>query len=299
MGRTYFEKFERRDVELDEGRLSALIGGDGPPLLLLHGYPQNHSCWGKVADDLARHFTCIAADLPGYGDSFIPQTTPDHFFFSKRHMAELMVRMMKALGHDRFHILGHDRGARVAYRLALDHGEVVQKLGIIEVVPTAEMWDQFNAEMAMKAYHWPFLAQPEPLPETLIAADPVYYLDWTLKSWTTNRTLGIFPPQSLESYRRQMQDPDRLHAMCEDYRAGATIDRALDIEDRKMGRRVKAPLHFVYSDQGFPAKTGDPLSLWKDWAIEISHDAVAGGHFLPEENPAAILDSFIPFFSAS
>lgn len=294
----YFQKFEHKNIQIDDASLSVRMGGRGDPLLLLHGYPQTHACWGKVADSFADHFTCIAVDLPGYGDSSVPKTVPDHFSLSKRYMAGLMVKMMKSLGFDKFNILGHDRGARVAYRLALDHGQAVDKLGIIEVIPTAEMWDRFNAEMALKAYHWPFLAQPAPLPEKMIGGDPEAYLDWTLKSWTKDKSLEVFSAEALESYRRQFRDPARIHAMCEDYRAGATIDRELDIKDRQAGNKIIAPLHFVYSDGGFPAQTGDPASLWKNWASKVTVSSACGGHFVQEENPAAILDSFIPFFSA-
>ena len=292
-----FNGFEHRMIDVD-GLLSAHIGGSGPPLLFLHGYPQTAATWLKVMPAFAEHFTCVAVDLPGYGDSAVPEDEPDHRQMSKRRIAERMVALMGQLGFERFCVLGHDRGARVSYRMAFDHPERVEKLGIIEVVPTAEMWDAMDFQMAMGAYHWPFLAQPAPLPETLIAADPIMYLEWTLKSWTMTKSLDVFAPVSLAHYRKQAGDPARIHAMCEDYRAGARIDREIDLADREAGRRIKAPFHFVWSNHGFPARTRDPLGIWKRWAASVTGEAVESGHFAPEENPDGVAAAVVPFFRA-
>ena len=189
MAKSIFPGYEKRLVSIEDQTISVHIGGTGTPLLLLHGYPQNHGTWIKLAVPLARNFTCVIADLPGYGESFIPADAPDHEGFSKRRMAENLLSAMVSLGYATFNVMGHDRGARVAYRMALDHPEAIHRLVIIEVIPTSDMWDAFNAEIAMKAYHWSFLAQPFPLPETLIDCDPVFYLDWTLRSWTKSRSL--------------------------------------------------------------------------------------------------------------
>ena len=225
MNESVLEGFERHQITVGDDNLSVHVGGEGKPLLFLHGYPQTYATWSKIAPVFAQQFKCVAVDLPGYGQSSIPSAQPAHAAFSKRHMAEMLVETMSTLGFAKYGLLSHDRGARVAYRMALDHKERIEKLGIIEVVPTGDMWRQFNAEMALKAYHWTFLAQPHPLPETLIAADPIAYLDWTLQHWTMSKSLDVFAPQALESYRDQFRDPKRVHAMCEDYRAGDGIDR--------------------------------------------------------------------------
>ena len=288
--------FEHLFVEVNGNPISVHRGGEGPPLLLLHGYPQTHATWNKVAPCFAQEFHCIIPDLRGYGDSAIPASDQNHTAYSKRTMAQELIALMSQLGLRKFGVLGHDRGARVAYRMALDHPDHITKIGIIEVVPTSDMWTFFNAEMAMHAYHWTFLAQPSPLPETMINAAPINYLDWTLRSWTKNGSLKVFDPIALESYREQFRNPSRIHAMCEDYRAGATIDRLLDKKDLAAQKMIEAPLFFVWAQQGFPAQTGDPIGLWSKWARKVNGLAVESGHFAQEENPEAVQNSFIPFF---
>lgn len=290
--------FRQRLLPCGDQRISVHIGGAGEPLLLLHGYPQNHAAWLRLAGPLARDFTCVIADLPGYGASSVPADAPDHEGFSKRRMATVLVSAMASLGYTEFAVLGHDRGARVAYRMALDHPQAVRRLVIVEVIPTSEMWDRFDAAMAMKAYHWPFLAQSAPLPETLIAGDPDFFLEWTLRSWTKDHTLDAFDARALDSYRAQMRDTARVHAMCEDYRAGASIDRALDLADKASRAKIAAPLLFLWSTSGFPAATGDPLGLWRPWTEDLSGGAVDSGHFMPEENPDAVLAACLPFLGA-
>lgn len=298
MAESIFPGFQNCLVTVDGQAISAHLGGSGPPLLLLHGYPQNHATWLKLAAHLARDFTCVIADLPGYGASSIPADGPDHEGFSKRRMAALLVAAMASLGHATFRVMGHDRGARVAYRMALDHPAAIRRVIIIEIIPTSDMWEAFDAEMAIKAYHWTFLAQPFPLPEMLIAAEPTFYLDWTLRSWSNGRRLDTFDPRSLDSYRAQMREPARVHAMCEDYRAGASIDRRLDLADKARGAKIAAPLLFVWSTKGFPAMTDDPLRLWKAWAETLSGAQIESGHFMPEENPEALLAAAVPFLNA-
>ena len=298
MGESIFPGYENQLVSIGDQRISLHVGGTGTPLLLLHGYPQNHAAWIKLAVPLARNFTCVIADLPGYGASSIPADAPNNESYSKRRMAALLVSAMASKGYANFSVMGHDRGARVAYRMALDHPVTIRRVVIIEIIPTSDMWDAFNAQMAMKAYHWSFLAQPFPLPEKLIGGDPLFYLEWTLRSWTKNDCLDAFDSRSLESYREQIRDPARVHAMCEDYRAGASIDRRLDLADKAGGTRIDAPLLFVWSKLGFPAATGDPLSLWKGWSHELSGAEIESGHFMPEENPAALLAAAVPFLNA-
>lgn len=292
--------FIRHDIDTGDVSLSVHVGGQGPALVLLHGYPQNHMCWLNIAPTLARDFTCIVPDLRGYGDSEAPvDDSPDHSTYSKRQMALDIVGVLDHLGHDRAHVLGHDRGGRVAYRFALDHPDRLDRLGIIEIVPTGDFWRAWNAELALKAYHWTFLAQPHPLPESMINADPVAYIDHTLKSWVNAKSLDIFPAEALESYRAQASDPAHIHAMCADYRAGATFDRALDEADRAAGNKISAPLRFLWAEGGFPGQTGNPESLWSQWAEHVSAQSCISGHFVMEENPEAVLGCFGAFFRSS
>ncbi len=289
--------FTQSRVDVGDVTLSVHMGGEGPPLILLHGYPQNHMCWARVAPALAQSFRVIVPDLRGYGDSDAPPDDETHTVYSKRRMAQDIVALADRLGIDRFNILGHDRGARATYRLALDYPHRVLRVGIVEIVPTADFWRAWNAELAFKAYHWTFLAQPAPLPEMLIGADPVSYIDHTLRSWTMARSLDVFEPVALEGYRRQAREPARIAAMCADYRAGATTDRAIDEADRAAGRKIAVPLMFLYGAYGFPAQTGRPGELWKDWAEDVQTATCESGHFAMEENPQSVIDVFVPFFS--
>ena len=291
--------FEAQRIDTGDVTLSVHSGGAGDPLFLLHGYPQNHMCWAGLAPEFARHFRVIVPDLRGYGDSDAPEDDALHTVYSKRRMAADIVALADRLGFGRFHILGHDRGARVAYRLALDHPDRVGRLGIVEVIPTADFWRAWNAEIAFNAYHWTFLAQPAPLPETLISADPVGYIDHTLRSWTKARSLDAFASEALAAYRAQARDPARIAAMCADYRAGASTDRAIDEADRAAGRKIASPLMFLCGAHGFPAQTGNPGALWRAWAEDVRTATCESGHFAMEENPRAVLDAFLPFFLES
>ncbi len=291
--------FTQSRVKTNGLELSVHRGGTGAPLILLHGYPQNHHCWAHVAPTLAEYFDVIVPDLRGYGDSDAPEDDAAHSVYSKREMARDIVGLMEALDLQKAHVLGHDRGGRVAYRMALDHPERIDRLGIIEIVPTGDFWAAWGADLAIKAYHWTFLAQPAPLPERMIGADPEGYIDWTLKSWTLADSLSVFPDASLASYRAQSRDPARLHAMCADYRAGASFDKALDEADKAAGRKITAPLMFLYANGGFPAKTGDPAGLWRAWAENVQTATCESGHFAMEENPDAVLRAFLPFFQGA
>ncbi|SMX46265.1 alpha/beta hydrolase [Actibacterium lipolyticum] len=288
--------FTKSRVAVNGIHLSVHQAGVGAPLILLHGYPQNHMCWVKIAPELAKHFHVIVPDLRGYGESEAPKDTADHSAYSKREMATDIVALMDALGIEKAAILGHDRGGRVTYRLALDHPDRVTKIGIIEIVPTGDFWAAWNADLALKAYHWTFLAQPAPIPEHLIGADPVGYIDQTLQRWTLQKSLDCFTPDAIASYRRQANDPARIAAMCADYRAGATIDRQLDDADRAAGRTLACPLKFLWAESGFPAQTGDPAALWAHWAPVMEDASCVSGHFAMEENPDAVLATFLPYF---
>lgn len=289
--------FTQHRIKAGEITLSVHIAGNGPPLLLLHGYPQNHHCWAGIAPRLAKTHTIIVPDLRGYGDSDAPGDNADSTVYSKRQMARDLIHLLDALDIPRADILSHDRGARVAYRFALDHPDRIGKLGIIEIVPTGDFWASWSANLALNAYHWTFLAQSAPLPERMIAADPTGYTDWTLQNWTFAKSLDVFAPDALASYRAQMADPMRAHAMCADYRAGAGIDRALDDADKAAGRKIHAPVKFLYAENGFPAGTGDPEGIWRAWANDVTSQSCAGsGHFVMEETPQAVLDCFENFF---
>lgn len=291
--------FTRSRIVTNGITLSVHQAGRGTPLILLHGYPQNHACWSRIAPTLAEHFHVIIPDLRGYGDSDAPRDNADHSTYAKRTMARDITGLMDALDLPRAHILGHDRGGRVAYRLALDAPDRVDRLGIIEIVPTGAFWANWDATLAMKAYHWTFLAQPAPLPERMIGADPVAYIDWTLAAWTRAKSLDVFPPEALDSYRAQARDPARIHAMCADYRAGATFDRALDDADAAAGRKISAPLMFLWAKGGFPAQTGDPANHWRAWATDVRDASCVSGHFAMEEAPEDVLATFVPFFKGS
>ncbi|WGV15433.1 alpha/beta fold hydrolase [Fuscovulum ytuae] len=289
--------FTRRRIALPGIALSMQEAGAGDPLILLHGFPQNGLCWHHVAPAFAERFRVIIPDLRGYGQSDAPPDDAAHDAYSKRQMANDIVALMDHLGLPAAHILGHDRGARVSYRLALDHPARVRRLGIIEIAPTAEYWDAWGYDLAMSAWHWTFLAQPAPVPERMIGSDPVAWLDHTLQGWTLAKSLDAFPPASLAAYRAQAKDKARIHAMCADYRAGATTDRAQDIADRAAGHRITAPLHFLWGRHGFPARTGDPAGIWRRWADQVTDTSCDSGHFVMEENPQAVLDAFLPFFT--
>ena len=287
--------FTSRRVDCGAVHLSVHEAGAGDPVILLHGFPQTHMTWHRVAPALAERFRVIVPDLRGYGASDAPADDAGHRVYSKRTMAADVVGLMDALGIERAAVIGHDRGARVAYRFALDHPARISRLGIIEVVPTGDFWASWNADLALKAWHWTFLAQPAPMPERLIGAEPVTWLNGLLASWTRAGTLAPFSPEALADYRAQITDPARLAAMCADYRAGATTDRRLDEADRAAGRRIDAPVRFLWAEGGFPARTGDPLGLWRAWAPQVTGNSCIAGHFVMEENPGAVLDAFVPF----
>ena len=277
--------------------LSVHRAGQGTPLLLIHGFPQNHMCWERVAPHFAQHHDVIIPDLRGYGESEAPPNETGNSTYSKRTMAQDIADLLNTLSIKCANVLGHDRGARVGYRFALDHPERLSKLGIIEIVPTADFWASWTADLALAAYHWTFLAQPAPLPERMIGADPVAYIDWTLEQWTLSKSLDTFSPVALDSYRKQAQDPARVHAMCSDYRAGASFDRALDEEDKIAGKQIAVPLRLLFSTYGFPAKSGNAVEVWRLWARRVEASFCHAGHFVMEENPKAVITAFDNFFA--
>ncbi len=294
-----FPGFAERRIKTRAVEIFARVGGARPPLLLLHGYPQTHVCWHKIARALAAEFFVVVADLRGYGQSSAPPGDPEHRVYSKRTMAEDCVELMRALGHDRFMVAGHDRGARVGYRLALDRPEIVTRLVVLDILPTFEVWERMNAAAALSSYHWSFLAQPHPMPETLIAAAPAYYVDHTLASWTRDKTLAAFAPEALDHYRAQLVSPERIHAVCEDYRAGASIDRHADAEDRMASRKIACPTLVLWGSNYVGKSTADPLAIWQLWCAHASGWEIESGHFLAEEKPEETLAATLPFLRGS
>lgn len=291
-----FPGFSQHRVGTRGAEINLKRGGDGPPVLLLHGYPETHLCWHRVAPALARRFTIVTPDLRGYGDSSKPHSDPDHATYSKRTMARDMIEVMAELGHKRFTVVGHDRGARVAYRMALDHPQSVDKLAVLDIVPTYTTWIRMQMSRGLKTYHWFFLAQPGGLPERLIGADPVYYLKEKLRRWSGS--IDAFPENVVEEYARCFSDPACIHATCEDYRAGATIDFELDRADYGK-RKIACPVLALWGQRGFAKgndDTEDPLADWRGWADDVRGGPIRSGHFLPEEAPEetlAALEAFL------
>ncbi|WP_426959931.1 alpha/beta fold hydrolase [Muricoccus radiodurans] len=296
-GATAWEAAETLAVPGGRTTLSLRQLGAGPPLLLLHGFPQTHLMWRDVAPLLARDFTLLCADLPGYGASTPPDLSPDHAPHSKRAMAAELVAALGHLGHGRFAVAGHDRGGRVAYRMALDHPGRVSHLAVLDVVPTLDAWERADARLALGFWPWSLLAQPAPLPERLLLAAPEAVIDDALSQWGTPPE--TFAPEIRAAYIAALRDPARVASICEEYRAAATRDREHDAADRAAGRRIACPVLALWSARGGLAKwyeaAGGPLGLWRGWADRVSGQAMKGGHFFPEERPeqtAAALREF-------
>jgi len=253
--------------------------------------------WAGIAPALAERFTLVIPDLRGYGRSSKPENDPHNHAYSKRQMGRDMVAVMAALGHESFAVAGHDRGGRVAYRMALDHPETISRLAVLDIVPVADVWERMDAGAAMKTYHWPFLAQPFPLPERLVAADPIYYLEHTIKSWTKAGSLSAFAPAALDEYRQSFGQPENVHGACNDYRAGATIDWQLDREDRAAGHKIAPPVLALWGDAGVPSSGTAPLDLWRPWCVTVEGAALPSGHFVVEEAPEETQAALLEFFS--
>jgi haloacetate dehalogenase len=294
-----FDGFAIRQLPTERGAIHARVGGNGPPLLLLHGYPQTHLMWHAAASRLAERFTVVATDLSGYGESFRPTPAPDHAPHSKRALALDQVQAMAALGHERFAVAGHDRGGRVAYRMALDHPERVSALVVLDIVPTAEVWARADAQLALGYWHWGFLAQPAPLPERLIAGDPDAYFDHHLRRIGLGADPRRYPKAVMDAYRRQLDDPGAVEAICEDYRAGATIDRVLDEADgRDGGRQIGCPVHCLWGRRGaLELFYGDVLEVWRPWAPQVTGRGLDASHFLVEDEPAEVAGDLTTFLT--
>jgi len=294
-----FPEFDSSVVDVGETTVFIRRKGNGRPLLLLHGFPETLLMWHRIAPQLAEEFTVICADLRGYGGSGKPPSTHDHLPHSKSEMALDLIRMMRTQGFARFAVAGHDRGARVAYRMALDHTDHVERLALLDIIPTSEAFQRADSRFALAFWPWPLLSQPAPLPERLIAGAEEAIVDDALAHWGSDPT--GFPPEIRGAYVEALRDPETAHAICEDYRAAATIDRAQDAKDREAGRLIQCPTLVLWS-QGGPLDTwyqheGGPLAIWREWVVEVSGRAIAGGHFFPEQNPAETLAELRAFFA--
>ena len=269
------------------------IGGDGPALLLLHGHPQTHTIWHKVADELAQHFTVVAADLRGYGDSDKPPVSAGSAAYSKRMMAQDQIELMKKLGFAKFSVLAHDRGARVAHRLAMDEPDCVENLILLDIAPTLAMYEQTNQEFARAYWHWFFLIRPSPLPESLIEADPENYL----RSVMGTRSAGMSPftDEAFSEYLRCIKLPGAATAICEEYRASAGIDLVHDKTDIDAGKKISCPALVLWGQQGVVGRCFNPLAEWKKVAIQVEGGALDSGHYIPEDVPELLLAQVIKF----
>lgn len=291
--RDLFPGFTAHRIRVSETEIACVVGGNGPPVLMLHGYPQTHAMWHRVAPMLAHDYTVVCADLRGYGDSGKPASDATHAAYSKRAMARDMVELMRDLGHPRFRLVGHDRGGRVAHRLCLDHPDAVAQVVMLDISPTKTMYAHTDRAFATAYYHWFFLIQPYDLPERLIGADPVYYLRRKLGGWGTGLT--HFDARALTEYERCFADPATIHATCEDYRAAASIDLEHDADDR----RVACPLLVLWGERGIVHRFFHPLDDWGAIADDVQGRAMPAGHYLAEEVPDELLQEIKAFFAAA
>jgi haloacetate dehalogenase len=290
-----FPSFKSELIHVNGVQIMARIGGSGAPLLLLHGHPQTHAIWHRIAPQLAASHTVVMTDLRGYGDSSKPQGTPDHSNYAKRTMALDQVEVMRHLGFETFDVLAHDRGARVAHRLALDHPEAVKRMVLLDVAPTLAMYEQTSDAFARAYWHWFFLIQPAPLPERLIEADPAAYV----RDVMGRRSAGLAPfdPQALAEYVRCLALPGTAHGICEDYRASAGIDLAHDRLDLKQGHLLKLPLLVLWGQEGVVHKCFKPLDEWKKVATNVQGEALPCGHYIAEEAPELLMKHVQAFLS--
>jgi len=297
-----FPGFESHWIDTEIGRVFARSKGDGPPLVLLHGFPQTHVMWHRLAPALAETHRVVCMDLRGYGWSAAPKGDDKHETYSKRAMGRDVIRVMEALGHVRFAVAGHDRGARVGYRLALDHPGRVERLALLDILPTYHVWKQMRAGTIPEA-HWGYLSQPYPKPEQELARDPLPYFEGLMKSWSAAGDLAAFDPRALESYRQSCNEPSRIHAFCEDYRAGATLDVEADEADLAAGKQIRCPVYLIWSDfylvSGPMGQAQSPLEVWqKSFAPHAHGIGVTSGHFVAEENPSATLEALQEFLGS-
>jgi haloacetate dehalogenase len=294
-----FENFTSANVDVGDTTIFIRRRGTGPPLLLLHGFPETHLMWHRVAPVLAETFTVVCADLRGYGASGTPPSTPDHAPYAKRAMARDMVAMMERQGFRRFHLAGHDRGGRVAYRLALDRGDRVDRLALLDIIPTVDVLDRTDVASGLTFWPWSLLSQAEPLPERLILGDPAAVVDDALSQWGSDA--ASFPAELRAAYVAALGDPATVHAICEEYRAAVAIDAAIDRADRSISRQIACPTLALWSKGGgldrWYESAGGPLGIWRQWAPQVTGRPITGGHFFPEQNPGDTSEALLAFFS--
>jgi haloacetate dehalogenase len=287
-----FTNFHRSKKNFDNVTINFVKGGSGPPLLLLHGYPQTHIMWHKIADDLSERFTVVASDLRGYGDSSKPLTDENHETYSKRATAQDQVNLMSSLGFDQFFVVGHDRGGRVGHRMALDHPDVVKKLIVMDIAPTYTMYTTTDMEFAKAYYHWFFLIQPHDIPEKMIGQNPLFYLEKKFGQW--GRDNSAFTKEAFSEYLRCFT-PETIHASCEDYRASASIDLEHDQLDLDSGKKMNCPLLCLWGAKGFVGRKYDMIHEWSKWVTHVQGLELPCGHYLPEEAPEETLHAVLSF----
>jgi haloacetate dehalogenase len=290
----FFPGFDQHRIPTSGAEINLVLGGSGPPLLLLHGYPQTHLMWRKLAPRFAAEFTTVVPDLRGYGDSSKPPAGPDHAAYAKRALAQDQVETMRALGFERFSVAGHDRGARVAHRLALDHPDRIARVALLDIVPTLYRFETIDQKAATSSFHWFFLIQGGGLPERLIGAEPEFFLRHMLGAWARNA--NAFDPDVFAEYLRCFRNLETIRATCDEYRAGATIDLDHDRADR--GRRIKPPLFVLWGERSSQGSGYDVLSVWRERTETVSGQAIDSGHFLPEEAPEETYAALCGFFAA-
>ncbi len=276
----------------------ARIGGRGPPLLLLHGYPETHACWHRVAPALAEHFTVIVPDLRGYGRSGCPSADGNHRAYSKRTMALDCAALMTALGFNQFSVMGHDRGGRVGFRLALDAPDRVERLVLLDIIATSDIARLRDEGLKFGMLHGVFLSQPAPLPESLIIQNPRDWVESRFRRATLAKSPNVIHPVAMADYIDMLAQPDRVHATCEDYRSEHLVDLMLDQSYRESGARIECPVRVLWATEGSLAELADPLAVWAPWCAHLSGGPIESGHFIPEENPAALLEQALPFLRA-
>jgi haloacetate dehalogenase len=297
-----FPGFESHWIDTEAGRIFARSKGNGPPLVLLHGFPQTHAMWHRLAPELAETHRVVCMDLRGYGWSTAPRGDSAHETYSKRAMGQDVIAVMEALGHVHFAVAGHDRGARVGYRLALDHPGRVERLALLDILPTFHVWAQMRAGKVPEA-HWGFLSKPYPQPEEEIGRDPLPYFEGLLAKWSAPGDLSFLDRQALQSYRDSCNDPTRIHSFCEDYRAGATRDIEADEADLAAGKTIGCPAYLIWSEfylvSGPVGGAHAPLDVWRQsFAPKIHGTGVTSGHFVAEENPGATLEAIQAFLAS-
>lgn len=276
-----FERFENLQIDANGTTINLVKGGNGPPILMLHGYPQTHAMWNKIAPRLAEDFTVVCPDLRGYGDSAKVEGDPDHINYSKRVMAQDQVDVMQNLGFEQFYLVGHDRGGRVSHRLTKDHPDNVLKLVTLDIIPTRTMFQIVNKDFATNTYHWFFLIQPYDFPERVIGADPEFYAGRGFNRVKDADT--VFTPEALNDYLRCFNNPGTIHAVCEDYRAGASIDLVHD--DADFEQKVNCPMLAMWSSTGYVGRTQNVLKVWQDYATDVRGKSLTCGHYIAEEMP--------------